>query len=133
MAKTKVTKVYAIIHDGSKVLVCTGGQSGDPPRLRQGYHFVGGTREKDSTKAGVSKNPPLEHLQNTVFREAREEAGITLPGSTPWSQVTAAGFKGTGVPAKVAFLTMKVASVDDLVSAFKRPVTTNRKDEPFEA
>jgi 8-oxo-dGTP pyrophosphatase MutT (NUDIX family) len=133
MGKTKATKVYGIIHDGSKVLVGTGGQSGNPARLRQGYHFVGGTREKDPTKAGISKNPPLEHLQNTVIREAREEAGITLPDNTPWDQVTAANFKGTGVPAKVAFITMKVASVDALVGAFQRPAVLNRNDEPFQA
>jgi len=119
-------KVYAIIHDGTKVLVGSGGNSGDPPTLRGGYHLPGGTYNPNS-KIISEKNP-----KNAAERELKEETGIQTIGVTAFTKAfnLKCQIPGGGEE-EVMFVVAKVKSVDALSQNFQRPAVTNVHDEPF--
>ncbi len=113
-AKAKA-KVYIIVHDGTNVMVGTGGKSGKHRQVRQGYHLPGGTQNPNETPFAAAR------------RELEEETGVIIPTTTAHIPVT------TSAVSDVTFIVVKVASVANLCSNFKRPAITdlNMNDEPF--
>lgn len=107
-------KVYVIIHDGTNLLVGTGGNSFSEPTGRSGYHLPGGRKNSGETN------------MQTATRETKEETGIDLdPSDFNGSEITPTNTGGAD------FLIAKVSDVKALVSNFRRPKIKNANDEPF--
>ena len=109
-------KIYAIIHDGLKVLVGSGGRSGDPPALRSGLHLPGGRREVGETNSAA------------VIREVLEETGIVLAADKARHDFDLV-LDGT----QVYFIVFQIDSVEDAIVGRTIPDVINVHDEPFEA
>lgn len=105
-------KTYAIIHDGTHVLVGRGGNSGQNPQPRNGSHFPGGTVDPGRTSA---QQLVLEIAQETGLQN------IPAPG-TP--------FQTQALP-NIDFFVLRVPSVANLAGTFVRPNVVNVHDEPF--
>ena len=111
-------KAYIIIHDGTNVLVGTGGKSGRKKNTRRGYHLPGGTVEGLDDKGAVA----------AVKREFGEETNISAEQITIKGSVQSPEIEGTDI----LFVVATVESVDNLVAGFDRPDVLNQYDEPFE-
>jgi 8-oxo-dGTP pyrophosphatase MutT (NUDIX family) len=102
-----MAKAYIIVHDATDVLVCQGGNSGKPPKARQGYHLPGGTAK-------------LANLRQEALRELEEETGIKLTLADVTNDFAVNG---------VTFVVAKVPKVSAL--AFNPPMANNPNDQPF--
>ncbi|MGB7799679.1 NUDIX domain-containing protein [Buttiauxella sp.] len=116
-----MAKIYLILTDGKNVLVAKGGKSGNPPKVRGGYHLPGGKYEsRDKNSLG------------TVIRELKEETGITLKNPQQLGKDLTP--ENTG---GAKFVIVQTESVPDWVEWFDkldeadRPKVTNIYDEPF--
>ena len=107
-------KVYSIIRDNGHVLVGTGGNVGDPPRVRTGLHLPGGTYGQN------------ESAINGALREVREETGIELLAQDVVNSFT---LLLNGI--QVGFLVFEVFSVASEINTRVVPQGNNPEDQPF--
>jgi len=107
-------KAYAFIHDGTDLLLGSGGGRGKPLKTRTGNHLPGGTVDPG--------NSPAQQL----MVELPQEMGITLavPPQAKSFVIAKAAFT-------ITFFVIAVPSVQALIQSAGKPTGNKPFDQPF--